>query len=241
MVVSVPKGQRLRVCYSCQKEELVRKDNLAIRCVSCGARERGRKGIERQRKNRLKATCPNCKVDFYTTKSAQEKAKIHYCSKPCYLASRRVNRRCLQCKSEFEIAIGRLSGKTNSSGNYCSRECYEKVLCQPNRITGRGSQWKKARTEALKRAPFCALCGVFSKLQVHHIVPFRINQNNQQTNLVPLCLRCHKHVENATQSVERAGVSSKDLHLAFWSMLKERQQATRHLLFKLQRHQTCPS
>lgn len=170
----------------------------------------------------------------------KEKRKKHYCSKSCYFDSRRVKRQYLNCKIEFLISIGKITDKTNSSGNYCSRTCYEKILCQPNRISSRGWQWNKIRKESLKRAPFCALCGALSKLHVHHIVPYRINQDNQQRNLVPLCCRCHKRVEISTQRVERSGISPEDLHLAFWSILKEHQSATRHYLAQLQERQVCP-
>ena len=38
--------------------------------------------------------------------------------------SAKIKRTCKHCGKEFEIYASALSGKTNSSGNYCSRKCY---------------------------------------------------------------------------------------------------------------------
>jgi len=230
-----PEYQRLRICIDCDKEEYVRKDNMAPRCLSCSARKRGRLGNETQRKNRLVVQCENCKKDFFTTKSAMKRAKTHYCSRECRLEHKRVSRVCQWCGDEFFVSKSKLSHKSHSSAHYCSRSCYEKVLIKPDRITGRGSQWKKIREQALSQAPFCALCGTVSRLQVHHIVPFRITQDNAQNNLIPLCVRCHKIVEIATQNVEQKNLPPATLKIFFYSLLKEKQLATRSYLRALQK------
>ena len=51
-------------------------------------------------------------------------------------------RKCKECDCEFEILKSKLKS-SNTSGNFCSRKCYENYLCDTDRTTGRGSQWKK--------------------------------------------------------------------------------------------------
>lgn len=41
--------------------------------------------------------------------------------------SAKIKRICKQCGKEFEIYASALTGKTNSSGNYCSRKCYNEA------------------------------------------------------------------------------------------------------------------
>ena len=76
---------------------------------------------------------------------------------------------------------------------YCSRECRR----GPNfKKTGRGSGWKRIRSEAISSQPFCAACGTMKLLQVHHIIPWRLSRDNSQKNLVPLCRSHHKAIEH---------------------------------------------
>ena len=48
----------------------------------------------------------------------------------------------------------RRSGKTNSSGNFCSRPCYEQYPCRTERTKGRGSRRTAIRREIVRSAPF---------------------------------------------------------------------------------------
>ena len=221
MSISPPKGPRLRRCVECQKEQFVRKDNEPIRCQSCSCRAVGKKGLAVIRSKRIQWQYDGCGDWFYTTLSAKGNKKRHYCSRACHSKSCQMDRVCRQCGKQFSVRQSSISNKTNASGNYCSRKCYEKVLCQPDRVSGRGSQWKRIRKEAVKRAPFCAVCGTLKNLQVHHIIPYRITQDNEQNNLVPLCPSCHKKVEIVTQEVERTGITAPILKICFWSMLQE--------------------
>lgn len=213
---------RERTCSECGKVESVRKDNVSIRCLSCAARERQQKGREtRREKASLRATfCPVCQ---------KKKAEVDaYCSVSCRMADKRVVRKCIQCDAEFHVLKSSLTGKTNASGNFCCRPCYEKWLCQTDRVNGRGSQWRKQRNEVLRKTPFCAVCGTSrkEKLQVHHIVPFRLCHQNDPANLIPLCIKCHKTVETIVHGIERADGSQRRMFLFFASWLRERQLMT---------------
>lgn len=227
-----PNWTRERKCCDCGTVELVRKDNKAIRCLSCASKIRGAVGLKTIIANASKCTCDKCGVKFSRNKSAIEKNKRNFCSLECKASYYGVSRQCKTCGNEFRVNRGRLSGKTNSSATFCCRACYEKWLCQTERINGRGSQWRKARAHALKNSPFCGHCGSLNikRLQVHHIVPFRLTRNNSQDNLIPLCLSCHKRIESAVHELENANLGVELIGEYFRTMLRARQSATRTII-----------
>lgn len=73
-------------------------------------------------------------------------------------------------------------------------------------------------------APFCAICGTFKSIQVHHAVPFRLTHDNSQSNLVPLCVKHHRWIETLFVETERVGVPA-EAGAVWMSMLRERQMA----------------
>lgn len=160
--------------------------------------------------------CDNCKISFYRVKSAQKKQ--NFCSVKCRGEFVKIDRTCKTCGKLFKSYKSALNGKTNASGNFCSRPCYETHLCRTERTTGRGSQWKRQRDLAVKRVPFCGRCGTGNNLQVHHIIPFRLTKNNSQENLIPLCVKCHKEIECMTNDLEADGLDEKTLRLILKSM-----------------------
>lgn len=227
MPVTKNRGQRLRTCAQCGKKEWVRSDNAAIRCKSCAAREAGLKGGAVVRSRRRTATCSHCNKVFFTSRTQDARARNRYCSKSCRRLATSVERKCKTCGSSFRVARSILNGKTNSSGNFCSRPCYERYLCRTNRTTGRGSRWTAIRREVVRSAPFCGLCGKLSRLDVHHIIPFRLTRDNGHDNLIPLCKRCHKFVEHVFIEVEpHIAGDFATAKLILRSGLRERQAAT---------------
>lgn len=62
----------------------------------------------------------------------------------------------------------------------------------------------KARKEAIRRAPFCALCGKFARLEVHTHPSFWLTRDNSQANLVPVCKKQHKVIEKIVHDLEGA-------------------------------------
>ena len=85
---------------------------------------------------------------------------------------------------------------------------------------------KKIRNIAIKKAPFCAICGTTKNLQVHHIIPFRYTNDNSQSNLIPLCIKHHKKIEIITNDILKVHRDFKISKLIISSMLKENQLAT---------------
>ena len=214
-----------RICTECSKIETVRKDNKSSICKSCASRNAGAKGLITIRKNIKYKSCAGCsnKIESYK--------KWDYCSVECSSKNKRVERECKECKIKFKILKSTL--KTNASGNFCSRPCYEKYLCDTERINGRGSRWKKIRKEALSKFPFCALCGTSKKLQVHHIIPYRYTYDNSQSNLIPLCVNHHKIVEIQTNNSLKETTDYKTAKIILNSILREKQLNTLTVLKRL--------
>ncbi len=226
---------RTRVCVNCGKQEYVRADNPAVQCKSCASRAAGMKGIETIRKRKLLLPCFECGKMFHTIQSAESMRVRRFCSWVCRRNYFLVERTCKYCQKTFFVSQGVISGKTNSSGNFCSRPCYNNWLCDTDRITGRGSRWLAIRREAKRRSPFCALCGTTQNLEVHHIIPFRLTYDNSHSNLIPLCKRHHKRVESIFHDVVMHIGDMKTTKLFFWSCLKEWQMATRAVLISILR------
>lgn len=63
----------------------------------------------------------------------------------------------------------------------------------------RQSPWKSiAENIRLRDSNTCQICGVKSnkrKFDVHHIVPYRLTENNSDENLITLCPICHMKEE----------------------------------------------
>lgn len=67
-----------------------------------------------------------------------------------------------------------------------------------------GEGWKYAKEKARKRDEgICYMCSANEgdypkKFHIHHIVPYRISQDNSLENLITLCGKCHPRIENIT-------------------------------------------
>ena len=209
---------KIRICNICKKEDIIRKDNKSATCKKCSLDIKREKSIKTI-KSKVKFTqCKTCGKDIPLSKNQT------YCSKECHSLNKKEKRECKCCGKEFLIYTSSLN--TNASGNFCSRKCYENYLCDTDRTTGRGSQWKKIRNIAIKKAPFCAICGTTKNLQVHHIIPFRYTNDNSQSNLIPLCIKHHKKIEIITNDILKVHRDFKISKLIISSMLKENQLAT---------------
>lgn len=224
------RGQpRWRCCDQCGQGEWVRRDNRSTTCKSCSARINGLKVNWAEHRKGEVMPCQFCGKQFYRYPSDDTK----FCGLGCWRQSRRVERNCKACGTNFFVTPSILSGKTNASGNFCSRSCYDSWLCKPDRVTGRGSRWKRIRRFVLEKQHFCAMCGTRKSLQVHHIVPFRLTQDNRFKNLIPLCTGCHKKIEWVTCEIEMLAVGLDVLFSALSLALRGRQRATAQMLKRL--------
>lgn len=229
MAVPRKRGTRERICTECGALDIVRQDNTSAVCRSCSARRRGAVGLVTIRaKAAAKATfCPVCGFVKAATDS--------YCSVQCRMVGKRTWRTCKACSNEFQVFKSSLSGKTNASGNFCSRRCYEAWMCKTERRRGRGSQWRRIAQDVIRHFPFCSLCGARKQLQVHHIVPYRITFDNRPQNLIPLCPRCHKKVEVLAVEFEHAWGSNISGFYYLARLLRQRQAILANRINKLVR------
>jgi hypothetical protein len=211
---------KYRECVKCKKIELVRKDSKSIQCKSCASSAAGKKAAIIKKSKVMRNPCKHCG-------ELVKSSKAQFCSLKCKSEHSRIDRQCKQCNKIFSINKSVL--KTNASGNFCSRPCYEKFMCNGERTTGRGSQWNKIRKEVLADFPFCAVCGTTKQLQVHHITPFRISHDNSKDNLVPLCVKHHKWIEMMFVDTERFGVSA-ETEIIWKNMIRARQSVTAYII-----------
>lgn len=210
------------ICQDCGAEFTVRKDTNPVICRRCVSSRGGKSNLGRV--TAKTKPCRHCGSQIRASK------KDVFCSLECREANLKDRRECKYCKTAFTVRKSAIGPSTNASGNFCSRPCYEKWMCNTQRVTGRGSQWLKARTEAKRRHPFCALCGTTKNLQVHHVVPFRMTFDNSQSNLIPLCVKHHKIVETITHDIEHSGSDPRTMKLVIGSMLLERSLAVRSVI-----------
>lgn len=240
-MVERKRGRRERSCIDCGKIDFVRQDNTAVRCVSCAGRLNARAGGGRAAMVRLQ--CATCSSNFERPRSVMRTGqKLSFCSMACRRGYAQVRRTCKFCGDGFSVSRSVLGGKTNGSGNFCSRPCYERWLCRTDRVSGRGSQWRKIRQEIMDRHPFCGWCGTLDRrrLQVHHIVPFRISNDNSPRNLIPLCRTCHRRIETVTVEVEALGVAAFGIFRVMSLQLRQRQAATSALLRRIANDNSKP-
>lgn len=71
-------------------------------------------------------------------------------------------------------------------------------IYQPRRFDG--FVWRNIRNKIFRRDKYsCQVCGRQGnkdiKMHVHHIVPYRITQDNSESNLITLCMSCHAKEE----------------------------------------------
>jgi 5-methylcytosine-specific restriction protein A len=101
------------------------------------------------------------------------------------------------------------------SETYCSkhRRAYVTPFGNANRSNENlynTSRWRKLRNETIAAQPRCVKCGVPSteaKLEVHHVVPPRGNEELffDTDNLVVVCSGCHRVITNGEIRKRRYG------------------------------------
>ena len=72
-------------------------------------------------------------------------------------------------------------------------ECFEQEGCNVVQILHSCSRWRRVRNDYYRLYPRCAACGYDKQIQVHHIVPWHVDESLRydMSNLVSLCQPCH--------------------------------------------------
>lgn len=142
-------------------------------------------------------TCPSCGQPF---KPKDWRTAAKYCSLKCRVDARKKPLPTCELCGETCIRHGR---------RFCSPGCKVAWYRGDNHVGYVGENfrkgahpvdyvfWSKRAKEARRRDKVCQHCGKTAKdngraLDVHHIVPYRVSQDNSLDNLIALCRVCHR-------------------------------------------------
>lgn len=168
--------------------------------------------------------CLNCGREWQDYISNDKNKK--FCSVHCKSAYSRIERECKKCHKVFTICESVL--KTNATGNYCSRECYVEKM--RTGLVNHKNGFRGISRRMRRRPQFCAICGTFRRIHIHHIEPYRYTKNNSKENLIPLCVKHHKVVEIQTENLLEADDNQNRVFSMMQIMLRSRQQQTLHTI-----------
>jgi hypothetical protein len=202
----------------------------------------------------IQRTCKQCDSTFSVYQSIlSEKTNStgEFCSKLCHNEYKktlcgennpqykRIEVNCYYCKKEIKIIQAKY--KLYQS-HFCSTICRQKFHIgkysgEKNHNWQGGHIQRKGDFSTVKRLHFsginfCAVCGTFKKIHIHHIVPFRYTKDNSLSNLIPLCASCHRKIEAITfKTIAIAGIEK--IKLIMGTQLRERQMITYKILKEL--------
>ena len=161
--------------------------------------------------------CKTCGKIFQVYQSSLDKSNTsgNFCCRKCYNAYlktltgeknksfKRVKVHCTNRGKEILIIPSKLNVYKNS---FCCRKCkykYHHYYIEGNKNCnwkGGSSKYRGPDFGQIKKDNFqhccCALCGKKTMLNIHHIIPYRLTQDNSLENLIPLCRKHHKIVES---------------------------------------------
>lgn len=118
---------------------------------------------------------------------------------------------CSYCGKKYQLVKNRVEKHKN---HFCSSSCLASWITEnwrgeghPRWIEGYvpfyGYGWGKLTKEVRNRDKGCMSCGELDgRLDVHHIVPYRISKDNSLDNLILLCDKCHVNLENLYRKIE---------------------------------------
>ncbi len=160
-----------------------------------------------RRKPYIAKVCPVCKKTFESPPSCPTRQERKYCSKKCSGKAHqlRITKICEQCGKQFSR---RPKFRRRRFCSYaCSKEAAQEAARNSNQHKDwrprYGANWKGQRHAVCKRDGYtCQVCRKKprNRLQCHHVVPFkafgikRYEEANDLSNLISLCLSCHRLV-----------------------------------------------
>ena len=186
-------------------------------------------------KHTVKVICHHCGKTFDKYISDTKGKIMMFCCVECYDKYRdslRENRICKYCGKEFKVYKSSIRS-SNATGDYCSRKCCDdaKIRDRPNRY---GAGFSRAKKMYFSGVQFCAICGTTKKIQIHHIIPYRMTRDNSIGNLIPLCAKHHMQFEIASrpflESMDGEMQMAQDM---VGGMLRRRQKATHMAIIDL--------
>jgi len=243
------KNRGWRKCKECGQEFFAPKSSKKVNC----SKECLQKSRE---KKRLKRVCKHCGKAFEIYASAlNTNASGNYCSRQCYYehmatvtgkqnkSYNRVEVECAECGKPLAVIPSRISAYKNS---FCGEEC--KWKHHHNYISGeKNCNWRgghdkyRGDFETVKKQWFdgvqlCAICGTAKHIHIHHIIPYRLTQDNSRSNLIPLCRKHHKKIESLMLPAIEGGTDLETSKAIINCILRERQMAVFTIASRLMRH-----
>jgi len=93
--------------------------------------------------------------------------------------------------------------------------------------------WDVIRKRVYQRDGYrCVMCGKKGKLHAHHIVPVRISKDNSMNNLVSVCNKCHRKLEEVGFKILQEGGHQSDVKKVELRMIAEAKQKRREEYLK---------
>lgn len=92
--------------------------------------------------------------------------------------------------------------------------------------------WDQIRRSVYQRDGHrCVMCGKKGKLHAHHIVPVAISRDNSMSNLVSVCSKCHRKLEEVGFSILKEGGHRSDVRKVELRMIAEakKERLDRHV------------
>lgn len=170
--------------------------------------------------------CANCNETNTAKAYRFTKSKNKFCNKECFNEYHSKNTKLFSC-SNCNKEIIATAKKQNQLNHFCSAKCkYEWNRGKNNygwvggSDTYRGENWNENRNKIVKNFDKkCVISGERTKLDVHHIIPYRISKSNDLSNLIPLKRNVHKQLELFQK--ELAGLLSKKTNnvYASWKLV----------------------
>lgn len=82
--------------------------------------------------------------------------------------------------------------------------------------------WDTIRKRVYQRDGYrCVMCGKKGKLHAHHIVPVRVSKDNSMNNLVSVCNKCHRKLEEVGFKILKEGGHRSDVKKVELRMIAE--------------------
>lgn len=195
---------------------------------------------------KIERICKTCGTHFWVYESSLRcsNSSGNFCCRKCYneyqktLTGEKNNHytskvvKCANCGKEIKKTAWRLNHYKNP---FCSIKCRSEY--QHNYTEGeKNCNWKgghknyRGNFALVKRKyfsgnVFCAICGTFKDIHIHHIIPYKYTKDNSIKNLIPLCRKHHRIIETCTKDFIDL-VEDKNVALFYLNqMLRERQLA----------------
>ena len=173
-----------------------------------------------QKRNRIIVKCDNCSKDMMLRTTERIDYKHHFCSRECLYKwnigknhSRWAHESilCSYCNKEYQLVRYKIE---KHERHFCSFDCEQKWMKEnwqgkghPMWIDGYvpfyGYEWEGLTKEVRNRDKVCMSCKKLdSRLNVHHIIPYRISKDNSLDNLILLCDSCHTNLDYMYRKIE---------------------------------------